>query len=71
MYSDGAVFAGQLELSRSCLLSGEVTSGDTPCAIEATMYRSKGMASGVMHCGFEGNNTAFAALFTMIQRRDR
>jgi hypothetical protein len=68
--SDGDLFAGQLELSRSCFLSGEVTIGiDTPCGIEATMYRSKGLASGVMHCGFQGNDTAFAALFTMIKRR--
>jgi hypothetical protein len=68
--SDGDSFAGQLELSKFCSLSGEVTLGNTPCGIEATMYRSKGMASGVMHCGFDGDPTAapFAALFTMIQR---
>lgn len=69
--SDGTVFTGQLRLVGTCNLTGEldIQNMSSPCGVDGTMHQRIGMVGGVLHCGFEGNNTALAALFTMLKQR--
>jgi hypothetical protein len=68
--SEGTIFSGQLSPPRGgCLITGELNPQGSTCGVEATMYRGKGMASGVLHCSDFDSAASSAALFTMIQRR--